>query len=361
MVGWAMAGRWGTALRRTWVIGLLVVSAIGVAWLVITPGHQPTGGGVIRRCDERPDHAVAVAAGRLYGRPWSVMGRRDAQGKPCFWLRMTSMSGRPLRIGPDLLAPPAPGQWQTFGLDGSRIIFGFGVAAPQVTRYELRTSGTKPVQVTPVALGGERYLGFAYSTDRLENFVETIAGYDTAQRRVLELDPWSEGRPGPIRRVSALGGHPVTVGSGVIDGIAWRVRELPPKPTATYVKAGVATEGSLPSGIISCTWVDNAGPPHDFDCGSWPLHVSLAVNIPIDGTCRRGGLVTVCSGAVDPLIDHLVAVLNDGHRQTLRMVSFQGHHFTAFAFPRDRPARSVIAYDGRGSVLARTDRPLDFL
>jgi hypothetical protein len=350
------------ARGRTWVIGLIVVSAIGVVWLVTMPGHRLAGGGS-PKCDERQDRAVTVAAGRLYGRPWSVMGRRDGQGKPCFWVRMTSMSGRSLHLRSDLLTATAPGQWNTFGLDGSRIIFAFGVAAPQVIRYELRTSGTKPVPVTPVAFGGKRYLGFAYSTDRLENFVETVAGYDSAERRIVELDPWSEGRPGPIRRVSALGGRPATVGSGVIDGVAWRVRELPPAPAATYARAGFTGELMPSSGTISCTWVDNGQPPQAPECGSWPssAHASLTMNTPITGTCERGGLVTVCSGTVDPAVDHLVAVLDNGRRQTLRPVPFHGHRFTAFAFPADRPARSVTAYDGRGSVMARTDQPLNVL
>ncbi|WP_141959630.1 hypothetical protein [Actinoallomurus bryophytorum] len=272
---------------------------------------------------------------------------------------MSDRNGGSVNLSSALLsAPVGPGEWHMYGLDGSRINFAFGIAAPDAVRYELRFADANPARITPVAYGGVRYFGFAYSTDRLANYVETVAGYDSKGRRVVALEPWSEGNRRPRPQVSALRAPATTIGSGVVDGVAWRVQKLPPKSEATYAKAGFGlTEmaGGLPAGTFTCDSVTVGGTSDAPQCGSLQPTVIAQPNMPMNGTCIGRGVSTICSGVLDPQVDRLVLVLSDGRKQTSRPVMFHGHRFTAFAYPEDHPARSPTAYNGHGAMIAFTD------
>jgi hypothetical protein len=338
-----------------WVIGLLAVVVAGAVWLVavrpggISPADGRDGSGA----------AITVAAGTLYGRPWSVTAMPCAGNKPCFRMRMSDRNGGSVGLSSALLSVPVGlGEWHMYGLDGSRINFAFGIAAPNAVRYELRFTDATPVRVTPVAYGGVRYFGFAYSTDRLANYVETVAGYDSKGRRVVALEPWSEGNPQPRPQVSALRAPATTIGSGVVDGVAWRVQKLPPKSKATYAKAGfepAGMAGGSRADTFTCDWVTVGGRSDAPGCGSRQPTVFVQPNMPMNGTCNGRGVPTICSGVLDPQVDHLVLVLSDGRKQTLRPVMFHGYRFTAFAYPEDHPARSLTAYNGHGAMIAFTD------
>lgn len=358
------AGRWRALVgrRRTLVVGtLIVVMAVAVWGVSTTLGRSPEGDGAAR-ADGHAAEDLTVAAGRLYGRPWSVTAKRRDGDAPCFRLRMSDRSGR-------LLSPHAEcfpfdvsalkaGEWDSMGLDGSRIVLSFGVAAPEVARYDLVFPDATRVRVTPAAYHGVRYFGFAFTTDALAHYVQALVGYDRSGRKVVTADPM-DGRGSPhVPRPGALGAPARTLGSGVVDGVAWRVRELPPEPVKTYARAGFAdaTMDMPPTRTISCEWWTVGGRNDSPECGSWPPTTPLLSNMPVNGSCRRSGVPTICAGPVDPLVDHLILVLSDGRRQTLRLVRFHGHRFVAFAFPTDHPARSLTAYDGQGKALATTDR-----
>jgi ribosomal protein L34 len=350
----AERGRSVLKRRRTWLIGLLAVVVAGAVWLVaVRPGAiSPAGGG--GECGSGA--AVTVAAGRLYGRPWSVTATRGAGNRPCFQMRMSDRNGRSVALSNALLSVPAkPGEWNTSGLDGSRIIFSFGTAAPDVVRYELRLAGATRVRITPVAYSGVRYFGFAYSTDRLANYVETVAGYDSKDRRVVAMEPWDEGRPRSRPKVSALRAPAVTIGSGVVDGVYWRVQELPVKSEDTYAKAGFELARRAFGRPSNCVWLTVGGISEAPNCDSWPPSVFVQPNMPMNGTCSDSGVPTICTGVLDSQVDHLVLTLGKGRRQTLRPVMFHGYRFTAFAYSDDHPARSLTALNRDGVAIATTD------
>ncbi len=304
--------------------------------------------------------AVTVASGKLYGRAWSVTAQ-ERSGWPCFRVHVTLRSGRQLPAGCGELVGlgAAPGQWQTAGLDGSRIVLAFGTAARGVAHYELVYADGSRARIVPVTYHGTRYFGFAYATDQIGHYVELVRGYDKAGRLVQSKGPWSGEGAAPDPRPAALGMPPATVGSGVVDGVAWRILELPPRPTRVYAAAGFAMiDPTLVRGgsLTYCTLTSVGGRTAANHCGSWPPSSYLNPRRPINGVCSRSGVPTICEGTVDPRVDRLVLVGSDGSARPLRLVTYHGHRFVAFAFPTQHPARSLIAYEGTNCVTSPEDR-----
>ena len=162
-----------------------------------------------------------------------------------------------------------------------------------------------------------------------------------------------------VLRLCQLGAPSLLVGSGRLNGVAWRVVVTPPEPVGAYAAAGLTalpgTGGRLMSCTIGVVYDPRMDPQGEYslDCGSWEQGAILAGQL--GSGCSEGTrTMSVCGADLGQRSDHLVVIPADGSEFTVHAVPFHGLYFAAFAVPGTQEPVNVSAYDARGKLVAST-------
>lgn len=165
-------------------------------------------------------------------------------------------------------------------------------------------------------------------------------------------------RPGALR-LCQLGAPSLLVGSGRLNGVAWRVVVAPPEPVSAYAAAGLTALPGTGGRVMSCT-IDVVYDPRvdplgedSLDCGEWERGAILAGSV-LSGCPNGTRTMSVCDALLGQRSDHLVVIPADGSEFTVHAVPFHGLYFAAFAVPGTQEPVNVSAYDARGKMVAST-------